>query len=162
MECIFLRIAALFFENLSLLHRDEIQTEGVIRNSFATDIPVHWMTGEDAGKLAVAALLHPERFRGKKIIYPTGSNNHTHAEVAAMLSNHLGRPVRHETITQEEWSTRLRDLSSRDSRINEHMAQHISAVGANLVKSVPTNTIFEDLTGVSVRSLEDAIRSGDL
>ncbi len=160
-ECIVLRVAALFFENLSLLHRDEIRTAGVIRNSFA-DVQVHWMAGEDAGKLAVAALLHPERFCGKKVVYPTGPNRYTHAEIASILSNHLGRPVRHETIAQEEWTIQLQNLSSRDSRINEAMARHISAVGANLVKSMPTNTVFEELTLVSARPLEDALRSGDL
>ena len=157
-DCIFLRVAALFVENLNLLHGDEIRDAGVIRNSFA-DVPVHWMTGEDAGKLAVAALLHPERLCGKKVVYPTGPNRYTHAEIGSILSNQLGRPVRHETIGQDELTKNLQGLSERDSRVTEGMAAHISVVGAMLVKSMPTNKTFEELTMGSARTLEDALRS---
>ena len=61
LSCIHLRIAAMFFENLDLLHSRDIAGDGVIRNSFP-DLPINWIAGVDAGKLAVAALLQPERF----------------------------------------------------------------------------------------------------
>jgi uncharacterized protein YbjT (DUF2867 family) len=74
LSCIHLRIAALFFENLELLHSEDILGDGVIRNSFP-DLPMNWISGEDAGKLAIAALRFPERFGDKSAIYPTGSEN---------------------------------------------------------------------------------------
>jgi hypothetical protein len=39
------------------------------------------------------------------------------------------------------------------------MAAHISVVGAMLVKSMPTNKTFEELTMGSARTLEDVLRS---
>jgi hypothetical protein len=57
------------FENLEVLHRAEIENEGVIRNSF-TDIPVSWIASEDAARVAVAALLHPEKFGSDTAVYP--------------------------------------------------------------------------------------------
>ena len=84
LSCIHLRIIALFFENLELLHRRDILGDGIIRNSFP-NLAMNWIAGSDAGKLAVAALLHPERFGGKPAVYPSGGEKFTHAEVARMI-----------------------------------------------------------------------------
>ncbi|HKP95266.1 MAG TPA: NmrA family NAD(P)-binding protein, partial [Fibrobacteria bacterium] len=122
-SCLHLRIAALFFENIELLHRSDILNEGVIRNSFS-NIKVSWMSGEDAGKLAVSALLHPGRYSGKTAIYPSGGERFSHSEIAEVLARHLGRAIRHETISAEAWQNRLLAIGSQDSRINAGMAGH--------------------------------------
>jgi uncharacterized protein YbjT (DUF2867 family) len=157
-SCLHLRIAALFFENLELLHRDDILGDGVIRNSFP-DIPLNWIAGEDAGKLAVAALLFPERFEGKTTVYPTGSEQYSHTQIADLLGPHLGRTLRFERISQDAWRERLMALRSHDTRINEDLARHISAMGAG-IGPFPLNGMFESVTHEKPVSLKELLNSG--
>lgn len=154
-----LRVAALFVENIDLLHRDDILVEGVLRNSFA-DVPLSWITGEDAGKLAVAALLHPERLKGERTIYPSGGAQVSHAEVAQALGERLGRPIRHETVPRKTWAERLVALSLADGRLSPEMAEHISTVGIALRQKLPMNELFEELTHEKPTSILEAIQSG--
>jgi uncharacterized protein YbjT (DUF2867 family) len=161
LSCIHLRIAALFFENLELLHSEDILGDGVIRNSFP-DLSMNWISGEDAGKLAIAALRFPERFGDKTAVYPTGSEKFTHSEVAEIIGRHLGRSLRHETISAEAWQTRLMELSKHDRRISLDMARHISAVGAGVRKPFPINDMFHVVTQGQAMTLDDALRSGYL
>jgi uncharacterized protein YbjT (DUF2867 family) len=161
LSCIHLRIASLFFENLELLHREDILGDGVIRNSFP-DLPMNWIAGADAGKLAVAALRFPERFGDKTAVYPTGSEKFTHSEVAGIIGRHLGRSLRYETISAEAWQTRLMELSEHDGRINLDMARHISTVGAAMRKPFPINDMFGAVTREQAMTLDEALRSGYL
>ena len=161
LACIHLRVAALFFENLELLHGEDIAGDGVIRNSFP-DLAMNWMAGEDAGKLAIAALRFPERFGEKTAVYPTGTEKFTHSEVAGIIGRHLGRPLRHETISPEAWQKRLMELSEHDGRINLDMARHISAVGAGMRKPFPVNDMFRSVTQEQAMTLEAALKSGYL
>jgi uncharacterized protein YbjT (DUF2867 family) len=161
LSCIHLRIAALFFENLELLYSEDILGDGVIRNSFP-DLSMNWISGEDAGKLAIAALRFPERFGDKTAVYPTGSEKFTHSEVAGIIGRHLGRSLRHETISAEAWQTRLMELSKHDGRISLDMARHISAVGAGVRKPFPINDMFHVMTQGQAMTLDDALRSGYL
>jgi len=161
LSCIHLRIAALFFENLELLHGEEILGDGVIRNSFP-DLPMNWIAGEDAGKLAIAALRFPERFGDRTAVYPTGTEKFSHSEVAGIIGRHLGRSLRHETVSVEAWQKRLIELSQQDKRINLDMARHISAVGASMRKPFPINDIFGAVTQEQAMTLDEALRSGYL
>jgi uncharacterized protein YbjT (DUF2867 family) len=157
-SCLHLRIAALLFENLELLHRDDVLGDGVIRNSFP-DFALNWIAGEDAGKLAVAALLHPERFEGKTAVYPTGSEQYSHTQIADLLGRHLGRTLRHERISPEAWCERLIARGSHDNRISTDLARHISAVGAG-IGPIPLNGMFEAVTREKPLSLIEALESG--
>lgn len=151
----------MFFENLELLHRDDILGDGVIRNSFP-DVSMNWIAGSDAGKLAVSALLHPERFGDKPAVYPTGSEKFTHAEVAGMIGRHLGRDLKHETISAEAWQQRIVTLGQHDDRISMDMALHISTVGATMRQPFPLNDLFEKLTEERPMTLSEALSSGYL
>jgi len=159
--CLHLRIAAFFFENLALLHRADIAADGVIRNSYP-DVAVSWMSGDDAGKLAVAALLHPERFGQETAVYPSGSRSYSQSEIAQLLGQYLGQPVRHETISREAWRERLVALSAHDVRINSDMAGHISALGAAIRQPRPSNDLFEAVVREKSLSLPEALASGRL
>lgn len=156
-----LRIAALFTENIDLLHRQDLLNNGVLRNSFG-DVPLSWITGEDAGKLAVAALLHPERLKGETTIYPSGGAQFSHAQVAQVLSEKLGKPIRHETVSQMDWADSLVKRCLIDARLNPYMAQHISAVGVAIQRTIPMNSWFEDLTQEQPISIIQDIESGSL
>ncbi len=160
-SCLHLRIAAVFFENLELLHRADIEGDGVIRNSFA-DIAVSWIAAEDAGKIAVAALLYPERFGDKVAVYPGGHTQHSHSEIAGVIGNFVGRTLRHETISKDAWRDRIISLAGHDDRIDADMAGHISSVAASLTKPFPPNDIFETVTGETPLSLAEVLETGRL
>src|ERR1700757_96673 len=53
-----LRVAALFHENVLILHAESIRDDGVIANSFGS-AKVPWIGGRDAAELAVHHLLQP-------------------------------------------------------------------------------------------------------
>lgn len=161
LETINLRIAALFAENIDLLHGGDLVEGGVLKNSFG-DLPLSWITGDDAGRLAVAALLHPERLEGETTIYPSGGAQVSHGEIAQALSRKLGRSVRHETVSGREWADSLKQRSLVDGRLNPDMADHISAVGVALRRTIPTNSLFEDITGERATSILEAIQSGSI
>ncbi|WP_052685066.1 hypothetical protein [Lentzea aerocolonigenes] len=85
-----------FHENIWTLHGKSIE-DGVIRNCFGRG-PVSWINGRDAAEFAVAALLHPERFDGP-ICHPAGAEELSHDDIAVILTEELGRPVRFEPVT---------------------------------------------------------------
>ncbi len=158
-SCIHLRIAAFFFENLPLLHGSDIRGDGVLRNSF-DGTRLHWMAGRDAAKLAVAALLQPERFAGRTAVYPTGNQLFSHAELSAIASQHVGRQLRHETISQCDWETRLAAQSQHDGRLNADMIRHIGALSAVMKQSYPSNDLIKETLEEEQESFEAAIKRG--
>jgi uncharacterized protein YbjT (DUF2867 family) len=160
-SCLHLRIAALFFENLELLHRAEIENEGVIRNAFA-DVPISWLLGEDAARVAVAALLHPERFGNDTAVYPGAPVQYTQSDIARIVGSYLGRTLRHERILREAWRDSIVELSAVDNRVGPDMAAHISAVAASLTKPFPPNDMILNVTGKAPTSLEEALESKQL
>ncbi|BBZ29712.1 NmrA family transcriptional regulator [Mycolicibacterium madagascariense] len=125
-----LRVAALFYENVLVLHGHEIRQTGRFANSFGTG-PAPWISGRDAADLAVAALVDPDRFADAKVSYPPGSTLLSHVEVAEVISAETGRAVEFEPVSQRDWQARL-EATANDSPgvVNTAMAQHISAVGA--------------------------------
>jgi uncharacterized protein YbjT (DUF2867 family) len=155
-SCLHLRVAAFFFENLGLLHGADIRGDGVLRNAFA-DVPFSWMAGEDAGKLAAAALLHPDRFGDQTAVYPTGGDCLSHADIADLLGKRLGRPLRHETISQQAWEARLLERMPQDARLNADMARHICSLAAVMKKPAVLNGLFEAVTGERPQSLKTGL-----
>lgn len=122
-----LRVAALFHENLLLLHGESIREHGVIRNSFGTGTAA-WINAGDAAELGAVALLHPERFT-ETYYYAKGSEEFSHSQIADMLSELTDRFIRFDPISQTAWHEDLLRLSDSDGAVNLSMAQHISAVG---------------------------------
>lgn len=131
-----LRVAALFFENIVALHAHSVRENDSFGNSFA-DAPVPWISGLDAARLVLAAVLQPDMFSSPAVHYPPGAELRTHREIAALLSETLGRPIRFDSLTQQEWTASLVALAFRDQSgvVNPDMAKHISAVGAALASA---------------------------
>ena len=123
-----LRVAAFFYENLTLLHGDDLRDTGTMANAFG-DVAVPWIAGRDAGELMVQAVLHPERFPAG-VHYPAGAAFRSHAELAQELSVQLGRPIVHQTIARDDWHAIL-VARGHDPRL----ADHITALAANLTKT---------------------------
>ncbi|MDP9842473.1 NmrA family NAD(P)-binding protein [Streptosporangium lutulentum] len=144
LDILVLRIAAAFHENISVLHGRSARERGVIRNCFG-NTPVAWINAEDAGELAVAALMHPERFDGP-VCYPPGAEEADHATVAALLGEALDRPVEFEPIDPETWRQELVELAAIDTTgvVNPDMAGHITAVAAYIAGRGPTRPADRD------------------
>jgi uncharacterized protein YbjT (DUF2867 family) len=129
--CTILRIAALFFENLVLLHGDDIREHGQFSNCFG-DARVPWIAGEDAARIAVAAFLRPERFPSAVAFFP-GVEHRSHAEIADVLTQTVGRAVGYRATDGATWAKELRARATGPSSvINGAMATHISTLGAGL------------------------------
>lgn len=131
LNVLILRVAALFHENLEVLHAQAVHEHGVMRNSFG-DSTIGWISGRDAAELAVAAMLHPGRF-DEPVSFLPGPESYTHAQVADLLSDVLGHPVRFEAISADQWRQELEQRCN--SVINNGMAQHISSVGHVIASS---------------------------
>jgi uncharacterized protein YbjT (DUF2867 family) len=127
-----LRFAALFHENVLLLHGATIREQGLIANSFG-ESPAPWIGGDDAAEITVAHLLAP-RPAATQISYPPPAEAITHAELARIISAESGQPVRYDHIPAAAWQRELesRAESNPGTPINHAMAQHISILGAAL------------------------------
>ncbi|MFF4148377.1 NmrA family NAD(P)-binding protein [Streptomyces sp. NPDC001698] len=161
LDLLVLRVAALFHENLAVLHARSVRERGVFRNSFDETV-LPWIAGVDAAELAVAALLHPERFSGAALEILPGSEAASHAEVARVLSAELGREVCFEGISAQAWREELeaQAASETDGVVNADMASHISALGAALrgASTVPVDPDrLTHLTGHTPRTLAEYI-----
>lgn len=135
LDVLIMRIAAVFYQNLIVLHSQSVRDHGTMRNSFGSG-PVPWIDGGDAAELAVTALLHPERFEGS-VVYPLGADAASHVDVANILSELLRRPVRFDAITPAAWTDDILRLSRTDEQnvVNDAMAVHIPAVGQSVAES---------------------------
>jgi len=147
------------------LHGDSIKREDRLRNCFG-DGPVGWINGGDAAEVAVAALLHPERFNGP-VCYPTGSEWLNHHDIAEILTEELGRRVEFRPVSRSEWRQELIDLAEANPGgvVNTAMAGHISNVGeAVAARGAPPadSAALSALIGRAPVLLRDFIRDNRL
>lgn len=129
LEPVILRFAALFYENIPLLHAESIRRTGTFANSFG-DAVVPWISGLDAAGFAVTALTDPARYPRGTTHYPPGAAAHSHADIAALIGTETGIPVRFTPISAEQWRRDIENLAHRGTSLNAAMAQHISSIGA--------------------------------
>lgn len=157
-----LRIAAMFYENILVTHARSLR-EGVIRSCFGA-VPAPWIAADDAAELVVQAILHRDKFGSQPVSYPSASALHTYDQIAEVLSKELGRPVRYEPVTMEEWRDDLLALAeNRDSPVNADMARHISSIAAAVATrgamKQPDVEELEKLLGKPAMSFRDLVRS---
>ncbi len=162
LDVLILRVAAIFQENIVALHGDSIRRDNLLRNSFS-DKPVGWISGSDAGEVAVTALLHPDLFDGP-VCYPSGSESLNHHEVAEILTEELERPISFEPISPESWREELIRVSDSHPGgvVNYAMAGHISKVGAAVAARGAPSVEFTELKRLINRtplSLREFIRA---
>lgn len=158
-----LRVAALFYENVLVLHGREIRDTGRFGNSFGTT-QAPWISGHDAADLAVAALLHPDRFANARVSYPPGAELLSHIEVAEAISTEIGSPVEFHPMSQSGWQRQLEGLADDGGGVvNKAMAQHISAVGALVARGAgaavrPDPLRLAEITGRKPKSFAEFVR----
>ncbi|BBZ26653.1 NmrA family transcriptional regulator [Mycolicibacterium madagascariense] len=130
-----LRVAALFHENLAVLHARTIRDEQVIRNCFGAD-PVPWIGARDVADLAATALLHPEGLGVGPVHHLAGAEDLSHLDIADALTELLDIPIEFADITEAQWRDDLITLANSDTTgaLNTAMAQHISAVASQIAR----------------------------
>jgi len=157
-----LRVAALFYENVVVLHGNEIRETGRFANSFGT-APAPWIGGRDAADLAVAALVDADRFADTRVSYPPGAELLSHVQIAEVISAEIGSTVEFAPVSAPEWQRTLEDASQSPGVVNSAMAQHISAVGAQLAERagaaiVPDPKKLSDVIGREPQTFAEFVR----
>lgn len=112
--------ATVFYENLRSLVRLSLPAQGTIRLPWGSDLTVvPLVSAEDVARVAVGLLTKPS--------VPAGASYRVIGEVPALrdiiatFGRVLGRDVRYEEITDEEWR---RDVLARG--FNPHAVEHLS------------------------------------
>jgi uncharacterized protein YbjT (DUF2867 family) len=129
LQPIVLRVAALFYENIVILHGKAIRETGQFANSFGAG-RAPWISGRDAADLAVAALVDPDRYPPATLSYPPGTALLSHDEIAELIAAEVGNPVSYGHIPADQWRAQLENAAqASEAVVNADMAQHISSIG---------------------------------
>jgi NAD(P)H dehydrogenase (quinone) len=112
----------LFLENLIIIAATTIQTEGKIYLPYGQGrhAPV---AGEDLARVAVGILTDPAAHRAKTYV-PTGPVSLSMAEMAAVFTRVLDRPVEYVDIPVERW----RQILSKLDMMSPHLIEHLLRV----------------------------------
>jgi uncharacterized protein YbjT (DUF2867 family) len=155
--------ATIFYENLAAMVRQSLPAEGAVRlpwGSENTVLPL--VSAEDVGRLATGLLTAPSLPAGGtyRMIGATISLK----EIIATFARVLGKNVRYEEITDEEWR---RAAAARD--YNPHAIEHLSSLwrairGAAIDPSDPNYAItdtIEKIGGAKPKTFEAFVREGE-
>ncbi|GAA2786339.1 NAD(P)H-binding protein [Saccharopolyspora taberi] len=103
-----------FFTNL-LMDAESLR-EGVLRTTWPLDYPMPWVDPRDIGDVAAASLL-ADGWTGSRVQAVHGPEDLTFPRVAEILSLALGRPVRAERISDDEFRTSLRAAGLSEGQV---------------------------------------------
>jgi uncharacterized protein YbjT (DUF2867 family) len=101
-----------FFTNLDL---DSVRA-GVLRAPMPLDYAQPWVDPGDIGEVAAARLLSGA-WSGRQVQAVHGPEDLTLSQVAGILSHAIGRPVRAETISQDELRSSLRSAGLGEKQV---------------------------------------------
>jgi uncharacterized protein YbjT (DUF2867 family) len=148
--------ATVFYENLHALVRSSLATQGTIRlpwGSERTLVPL--VSAEDVARVAAGLLTSPAAPANS--IHLVIGTVLTVGDIIATLGRVLGREVRYEEISDEEWRS-----DARGRNVNPHAIEHLSQLWRSLrtIGSGPgpvpfqvTDTI-EKLGGAKAKTFE--------
>jgi uncharacterized protein YbjT (DUF2867 family) len=154
--------ATVFYENLGALVRQSLPAKGAVRlpwGSENTVLPL--VSAEDVARVAAGLLAGPEREAGTA--YPLIGATLPLREIIATFARVLGKDVRYEEISDEEWR---RDAVARD--YNPHAIAHLSAlwrairgaaIDPNDARYAVSKTI-EQIGGAAPKSFDAFVREG--
>lgn len=132
-------------------HMDQARRDGVIYSATGQG-RVGFIDADDIARVAAAALTADEGWNRDLIL--TGPQALTYDDVAAHLSRHLGHPVRHVALTEDELAQRLEEqgLPSDYARVLAAMDTAIAAGAAERLSAA-----VEQVTGEPPRRLADCM-----
>jgi uncharacterized protein YbjT (DUF2867 family) len=152
--------ATVFYENVAALVRQSLPAQGAIRlpwGSENTVLPL--IAGEDVGRVAAGLLAGPAPAAGTT--YPLIGATLSLREIIATFGRVLGKSVRYEEISDEEWR---REALARGT--NTHAVEHLSnlwralrsaAIDPSDPRFAVTDTI-EKVGGEKPKSFEAFVR----
>jgi uncharacterized protein YbjT (DUF2867 family) len=155
--------ATVFYENLGALARQSLPAEGAVRlpwGSESTVLPL--VAGEDVARVAVGLLTSPQQLVAGTA-YPLIGTTISLREIIATFGRVLGKNVRYEEISDEEWRSQA---AARG--YNEHAIAHLSslwralrsaAIDPNDPRYAVTDTI-EKIGGAKPKTFEAFVREG--
>ena len=114
--------ATIFYENVAALVRQSLPAQGAVRLPWGgenTVLPL--VAGEDVARVAAGLLAGPELTAGAA--YPLIGATLSLKEIIATFARVLGRDVRYEEISDDEWRQNAR---ARD--YNPHAVEHLSSL----------------------------------
>jgi NAD(P)H dehydrogenase (quinone) len=121
-----LRIAAFFMENVPLLDGNNIRRSGRIANSFG-DKALSWISGEDVGAM-VAELLINDVHASDRILIAGGVERLSYSDIAKTISVAVGKRVRYNELTPEEWRYELTAAAkAKSGEVNARGIDHLVA-----------------------------------
>ena len=154
--------ATVFYENLAAMVRQSLPAQGAVRlpwGSENTVLPL--VAGEDVARVAAGLLVRPELKAGTavRLIGTTISLK----EIIATFARELGRDVRYEEISDEEWR---RDALARG--YNTHAVEHLSSLwrairGAAIDPKDPRYAVtdaIEEIGGMKPKTFATFVREG--
>jgi len=112
------------------------------------------IAAEDQGRVIANILLDPTR-HASKIYRLYGAVEMNHEELAAALSESIGRRIRYEPESFDAFSTRLRGMG-----LSEHFIQHTAAVYHDYQNGAfgGTNDLVETLTGRAPMTVDEYVK----
>jgi uncharacterized protein YbjT (DUF2867 family) len=154
--------ATVFYENLAAAARQSLPAQGAVRlpwGSESTVLPL--VAAEDVARVAVGLLTSPQLVAGAA--YPLIGTTISLREIIATFARVLGKNVRYEEISDEEWR---QHAASRG--YNEHAIAHLSALwralrGAAIDPSDPRYAVsdtIETIGGAKPKTFEAFVREG--
>jgi uncharacterized protein YbjT (DUF2867 family) len=154
--------ATVFYENLGSQVRLSLPAQGAVRLPWGKETTVlPLVAAEDVARVAVGLLTSPSLTAGTA--YPAIGTVISLKDIIATFGRVLGKNVRYEETTDEEWRS---DAAARG--YNDHAIAHLSALwkalrGAGLdperVRFAVTDTI-EKLGGAKPKTFEAFVREG--
>jgi uncharacterized protein YbjT (DUF2867 family) len=137
-----------FIENVLLLDGENIRLRGRIANSFG-DKALSWISGQDVGAMAAALLIDDAR-AGERILIAGGVERLTYSEVAKSIAAAIGRAVRYDELTPDEWRHELTvAANAKDGEVNLRSIDHLVAqsVALRAGPALPVTEHIRQLTG---------------
>ncbi len=154
--------ATVFYENLGAMVRQSLPAQGAVRLPWGGENTVRpLVAAEDVARVAAGLLTGPELVAGTA--YPLIGATLSLQEIIATFARVLGKNVRYEEISDEEWR---RDALARG--YNAHAVEHLTALwralrGAAIDPSdsryAVTKTI-ETIGGARPKTFEAFVRDG--
>jgi len=151
--------ATVFYENLRALARPTL-AQGIIRLPWGSESTVVPLVGaEDVARVATELLTAPSLQAGTA--YPVVGAVFTLQEIIATFNRVLGREVRYEPISDEDWRR-----GALGAGLNAHAVEHLSQLWRFLRESgagrgyAVTETI-EKVSGRRPKTFDEFLRAGD-
>jgi uncharacterized protein YbjT (DUF2867 family) len=148
--------ATVFYENLATLTRFSLSAGGAIRLPWGTDATaVPLVAAQDVARVATGLLTAPSVPPGAA--YPVIGEVLALGEIIATFGRVLGRDIRYEAISDEEWR---RDAAARG--LNPHAVEHLSQLWRsfreNGNRSFEVTDTIDTLGGAKPTSFEAFVR----